>query len=61
MESKYSGPRGYKSVTISYRGQVINQLLNDLHLQQEQMIEQALEYSDLQQARDVIDWIKNKR
>jgi hypothetical protein len=61
MESKYSGPRDYKSVTISYRGQVINQLLNDLHSQQEQMIEQALEYSDLQQARDVIDWIKNKR
>ena len=50
----------YKSQTISYRGQVISQLLNDLHTQQEQMIEQALEYSDLQQAQDVIAWIKDK-
>jgi len=50
----------YKSQTISYRGQIISQLLNDLHTQQEQMIEQALEYSDLQQAQDVIAWIKNK-
>jgi hypothetical protein len=50
----------YKSQTISYRGQVISQLLNDLHTQQEQMIEQALEYSDLQQAKDVIAWIKDK-
>jgi hypothetical protein len=50
----------YKSQTISYRGQIISQLLNDLHTQQEQMIEQALEYSDLQQAKDVIAWIKYK-
>lgn len=61
MNPNYSGPNRYKSVTIRYRGSVINQLLEDLHSQHEQMIERALEQSNLQQARDVIDWIKNKR
>lgn len=61
MNPNYAGPSSYKSQTISYRGQVISRLLNDLHAQHEHMIEQALEYSDMQQARDIINWIKDKR
>jgi len=61
MNPDYSKPVNYRSQTVSYRGQIISQLLADLHSQHEQMIEQALEYSDLQQARDVIAWIKDKQ
>ena len=60
MNPDYSGPRQYKSTTLSYRGEIISQLLNDLHSQHEQMIEQALELSDMQQAQDVITWIKGR-
>ena len=60
MNPDYRIRSPYASQTITARGQVINQLLTDLHAQHEHMIEQALEYSDMQQARDVIAWIKDK-
>jgi hypothetical protein len=48
----------YKSITIRARGQIIDQLLNDLHTDQLDMIDRAVEQSDLSQARDIIAHIK---
>ena len=60
MNPDYSQRQYYKVIQVTMRKEVIDNLLADLHTQHEQMIEQALESSDLQQARDVIDWIKER-
>jgi hypothetical protein len=60
MNPDYSQRQYYKVTQIIMRKETIDNLLADLHTQHEQMIEQALESSDLQQARDVIDWIKER-
>jgi hypothetical protein len=39
---------------------IIENTLNELHSQQLDMIDQALEKSDLREAKEVIDYIKNK-
>ena len=49
---------GYSSVTIRSKQQVISTLLNDLHSDQLNMIDQAVEFSDLSQAQTVINHIR---
>ena len=49
---------GYSSVTIRSKQQVISTLLNDLHSNQLNMIDQAVEFSDLSQAHTVINHIR---
>lgn len=44
----------------SHTRPTIDKLLNELHTTQLDMIDEALEKSDLQQAKEVIDYIKNK-
>ena len=40
--------------------QVIDAMVNELHTMQMDMIDQAVEYSDLKQANEVINFIKEK-
>ena len=40
--------------------QIINTVLSDLHNTQLDMIDQAVDQSDLSDAKAVIDWIKEK-
>lgn len=42
------------------KGWMIKETLNLLHAQQLDMIDEAVEKSNLQQAKDLIDYIKNK-
>lgn len=51
-------PKTYYS--MNRKRQVIDAMLEELHAQHEQMIEQALAQSNMQQARDVIKWIQEK-
>ncbi len=46
--------------TFNRKRQIIDAQLNELHNMQLDMIDQAVEYSDLQEAKDVIDWIKER-
>jgi hypothetical protein len=48
----------YKS--FNRKRQVIDAMVNDLHNMQMDMIEQALEKSDLREANEVINYIKGK-
>jgi len=57
MKPDYS-PRYYKSVSLSRKRQIVDAMLEDLHEQYFAMIEQALEYSDMQQARDIIKYVQ---
>jgi hypothetical protein len=52
--------QGNYRVNMRIRKDQIGEFLNALHNMQEEMIEMALEKSDLQQAKDVIDYIKGK-
>lgn len=45
--------------TFNRKRQIIDRQLNELHTMQLDMIDQAVEYSDLRDAKDVIDWIKS--
>jgi len=45
---------------MNRKRQVIDAMLEELYAQHEQMIEQALAQSNMQQARDVIKWIQEK-
>lgn len=40
--------------------QVIDKMVNELHTMQLDMIDQAVEYSDLKQANEVINFVKEK-
>lgn len=40
--------------------QIVQQTLDQLHTQQLDMIDEAVERSDLSQAKEIIDWIRNK-
>ncbi len=46
--------------TFNRKRQIIDRQLDELHNMQLDMIDQAVEYSDLQEAHDVINWIKEK-
>lgn len=50
----------YRSVnyTMSRKRQIINAMLEDLHDQHAEMIESAMAYSDMEEARRVIDYVR---
>lgn len=50
-------PRPY--YTFNRKRQIIDAQLNELHQMQLDMIDQAVEYSDFAQARELIEYIKN--
>ena len=52
-------PKPYYRVSMNRKRQIIDAQLDELHQMQLDMIDQAVEYSDLSQARDVIEYIKN--
>jgi hypothetical protein len=60
MTPDYSPKQYYTVIQTNLRREVIDALLQELHVQHEQMIERALKQSDMQQARDIINWIKEK-
>ena len=45
--------------SLSRKRQIINQTLNELHEMQLAMIDQAVEYSDLTQAKELIDHVRS--
>lgn len=45
--------------TFNRKRQIIDRQLDELHNMQLDMINQAVEYSDLRDAKEVIDWIKS--
>ena len=57
MTPDYS-PRYYQTPSLNRKRQVIDNLLEDLHGQYFDMVERALEHSDMQQSRDIIDYVK---
>jgi hypothetical protein len=50
-------PRPYYSV--NRKRQIIDSMVDELHQIQLDMIDQAVEYSNLDQAKEVIDYIRN--
>ena len=56
QNEKYTISRG---PSLNRKRQVINPMLNELHEAQLAMIDQAVEYSDLRQAQEVIDYIRS--
>ena len=60
MTPDYSPKQYYIVNQTNLSREAIDSLLQELHAQHEQMIERALEQSNMQQARDVINWIKDK-
>ena len=57
MTPDYS-PRFYKRVSLNRKRHVVDAMLEDLHNQYFDMIERALEHSDMRQARDVIKYVQ---
>lgn len=51
-------PKTYYS--MNRKRQIIDAMIEELHAQHELMIEQALAQSNMQQARDVIKYIKER-
>ena len=45
--------------TMNRKRQIIDAMVDELHTIQLDMIDQAVEYSDLAQAKDIIEYIKN--
>lgn len=50
----------YKPTSGWRKRQIVDHVINDLHNTQLDMIDEALEKSDLRQAKEVIEYIKNK-
>ncbi len=51
-------PKPYYRVSMNRKRQIIDAMVNDLHNQQLDMIDAAVEYSDMRQAREVIEYIR---
>jgi len=51
-------PRPYYRVSMNRKRQIIDQQLDQLHNMQLDMIDEAVKYSDMTQAREVIDYIR---
>ena len=49
-----TGAKGWR------KRQVVDKMMDELHETQLQMIDEAVEASDLRQAKEVIDYIRNK-
>lgn len=60
MTPDYSPKSYYRVGSMNRKRQIIDAMLEDLHAQHELMIEQALAQSNMQQAQEVINWIKGK-
>jgi hypothetical protein len=58
----YRPKTGYRNqvYSLSRKRQIIDAMVDDLHEQYFDMIEQAVELSDLAQAREVIDYIRTR-
>lgn len=57
----YNQNQKYSRITYKVNNRVIiDKLLNDLHSMQLDYIDEALEKSDLSQANDIINMIRNK-
>lgn len=58
----YRPKTGYRNqvYSLSRKRQIIDATLNELHDMQLDMIDQAVELSDLAQAREVIDYIRTR-
>ena len=57
----YSNQQPYSRITYTVNNRVvIDQLLDDLHTIQLDYIDEAVDKSDLSDAKAVIDWIKGK-
>ena len=52
-------PRPYYRISMNRKRQIIDATLDELHTIQLDMIDQAVEYSDLSQARELIEYIQN--
>ncbi len=46
--------------TMNRKRQIIDAMVDELHTLQLDMIDQAVEYSNLKEANDVINWIKER-
>lgn len=53
-------PKPYYRVSMSRKRQIIDAALDELHTLQLDMIDAAVDCSDLQEAKDVINWIKER-
>ena len=55
-------PEDYKRRTSGWRKrQILEKTLNELHETQLEMIDEAVEVSDLSQAKELINYIKSKK
>ena len=52
--------RYYKTVTVSRKRHIINRQLDELHEMQLDMIDAAVDASDLHQAKEIIEWIQSR-
>jgi hypothetical protein len=51
-------PRPYYRVSMNRKRQIIDAQLDELHTIQLDMIDEAVKYNDMTQAREVIDYIR---
>lgn len=58
MTPDYS-PRFYKSQSLNRKRHVVDSMLEELHNQYFDMIERALEHSDMRDAREVIKYVQS--
>ena len=52
-------PKPYYRVSMNRKRQIIDAQLDELHTIQLDMIDEAIKYSDLRQAKEIIEYIKN--
>jgi hypothetical protein len=55
---KWSQP--YHHISGWRKRQTIDRVLNEMHTAQLDMIDEAVDRSDLSQAKEIIEWIRNK-
>lgn len=51
-------PRPYYRVSMNRKRQIIDAMVDELHTIQLDMIDDAVKYSDLAQAKEIIDYIR---
>ncbi len=51
-------PKPYYRVSMNRKRQVIDAMVDELHTIQLDMIDEAVKYSDLAQAKEIIDYIR---
>ena len=52
-------PKPYYRTSMNRKRQIIDATLDELHTIQLDMIDEAVKYSDLAQAKELIEYIKN--